>query len=245
MIAEDKEQFILNSLRKGKNREALAKILGYQSYRAIHNYMTRRGYIWDHEQHQYISPDHTTAPRVEIPAEVQRILDLIENGQTLKQVANTMGYANDRELGEVMIRKGWEWSPERKTYLPAQKPLIALDEETEPIEPLPVEETTWRKDPYSNLETNLLEYLVHINERLTRLEDAAHKVDSKNGRTLARRTIPGLNITKSVHMSSRLADLLVTFSKEMNISQKEIVENALLEYLENYGYENAIKKVLV
>lgn len=45
-------------------------------------------------------------------------------------------------------------------------------------------------------------------------------------------------------MSDMIAKLTAEFSKEKNITQREIVEAALIEFLEKYGFKREIETLL-
>lgn len=45
-------------------------------------------------------------------------------------------------------------------------------------------------------------------------------------------------------MSDMVAKLTGEFSKEKNISQREVVEGALIEYLQKYGFKREIETLL-
>ena len=45
-------------------------------------------------------------------------------------------------------------------------------------------------------------------------------------------------------MSDMVARLTAEFSQEKNVTQREIVEAALIEFLQKYGYKNEIDALL-
>ncbi len=56
--------------------------------------------------------------------------------------------------------------------------------------------------------------------------------------------VPRVPKTKSIYMSNLLARLVTEYSESKNLSQREIVEAALVEYLKRYGYQLEIEKLL-
>ena len=54
--------------------------------------------------------------------------------------------------------------------------------------------------------------------------------------------VPGT--TKGVYMADRLAELVTEFSKVRNVSQRDIFEAAVIEYLRKYGYRDAVDSLL-
>jgi hypothetical protein len=61
---------------------------------------------------------------------------------------------------------------------------------------------------------------------------------------IPRYVVPGIGKTKTVQMMNTLEQLVVDFSREKNISQREIFEVALIEFFRNYGYEYEIETML-
>ena len=53
--------------------------------------------------------------------------------------------------------------------------------------------------------------------------------------------MPGLVRAKAVYTSDMVAKLAAEFSKEKNISQREVIEGAVIEYLQRYGFKNEIE----
>jgi hypothetical protein len=45
-------------------------------------------------------------------------------------------------------------------------------------------------------------------------------------------------------MSDKVADVMGEFSREKNVTQREIVETALVEYLRKYGFKQEVGMLL-
>ena len=67
---------------------------------------------------------------------------------------------------------------------------------------------------------------------------------TKEDGTIPRYVVPGLVKTKAICMSNMVSKLAGEFSKEKNITQREIVEGALIEYLQKYGFKREIETLL-
>jgi len=95
--------------------------------------------------------------------------------------------------------------------------------------------------PTINRYLPILEILARNKEKLTKIlvEDGA--VESAS---IPRYIIPGVYTTKSVHMVSKLDNMIKDFSKEKNISQREIFEVALIQFFMKYGYEREVRELL-
>lgn len=50
--------------------------------------------------------------------------------------------------------------------------------------------------------------------------------------------------TKAIYMNDMIGRLTGEFSREKNVTQREIVEAALIEYLQKYGYKTEIDALL-
>jgi len=65
----------------------------------------------------------------------------------------------------------------------------------------------------------------------------------ENGK-IPRYALPGLVRTKAIYMSDMVSKLTAEFSREKNVTQREIVEAALVEYLQKYGFKKEIDTLL-
>jgi hypothetical protein len=68
--------------------------------------------------------------------------------------------------------------------------------------------------------------------------------DTKENGKIPRYALPGLVKTKAIYMSDMIARLAGEFSKEKNVTQREIMEAALVEYLQKYGFKREIEELL-
>ncbi len=71
----------------------------------------------------------------------------------------------------------------------------------------------------------------------------AERLSINSSNTIPRYIVGGVTITKSICMSYPLAELVKEFSIEKNISQREIFEVAIIEFLRKYGFENEINSL--
>jgi hypothetical protein len=68
-------------------------------------------------------------------------------------------------------------------------------------------------------------------------------VSSEAGQ-IPRYALPGAFVTKSVHMTNTLDQMVRDYSKEKNINQREIFEVALIEFFQKYGFECEVEAML-
>jgi|GEM_PF-239079 len=256
--AEYDEKYILKSLLMGKTREELAEEFNHKNYRTLDMYMRRRGYVWEGNKQVYILKP-SEAPKFEVASstsKVDKIITLFNSGADPREIAKKVGMKDHRTMAMYMKDKGFIWSSERQNYilLKGQQPSINI--ETEEYEdditadgsciqanfsssPSPFEDLPSFMDAPKN---DRMERLLPMLEMLDRNKDKLAELLSINeGSTIPRYVVGGITITKSLCMSHNLAELIKEFSKEKNISQREIFEVSIIEFLRKYGYENEIK----
>ena len=67
---------------------------------------------------------------------------------------------------------------------------------------------------------------------------------TKEDGKIPRYALPGMTRTKAIYMNDMIGRLTGEFSREKNVTQREIVEAALIEYLQKYGYKVEIEALL-
>ncbi len=256
--AEYDEKYILKSLLMGKTREELAEEFNHKNYRTLDMYMRRRGYVWDGNKQVYISKP-SESPKFEVASstsKVDKIITLFNSGADPREIAKKVGMKDHRTMAMYMKDKGFIWSSERQNYvlLKGEQPSISIEtEEYEdditadgsciqanfPPSPYPFEDLPSFMDSPKN---DRMERLLPMLEMLDRNKDKLAELLSINdGSTIPRYVVGGITITKSLCMSHNLSELIKEFSKEKNISQREIFEVSIIEFLRKYGYGNEIK----
>ena len=61
---------------------------------------------------------------------------------------------------------------------------------------------------------------------------------------IPRYVVPGMVKTKAIYMSDTIAKLPGEFSKEKNITQREVMEASLVEYLMKYWFKREVEALL-
>jgi hypothetical protein len=56
--------------------------------------------------------------------------------------------------------------------------------------------------------------------------------------------VPGVLVTKSIHMSHLLDQLARDYGREKHVSQREVFEVALIEFFQKHVYHDEIKQLL-
>lgn len=227
-------------LLKFKTRDEAAEELGYKNYRGLDQYMRRKNFVFDDKQMQYIPAinrvsDLKIDPKSYAPTKVVSIISAFENENAdPKVIAKQAGFKDHREMAEYMKNKGYEWNAYKNNYLKAVGKVD--EEEAEPLE---------AKQTREDLPDDIGEYLPFIRFLYEKRDDIYQLLTGvKEDGKIPRYAVPGLVRTKAIYMSDMIAKLAGEFSKEKNVTQREIMEAALIEYLQKYGFKREIDTLL-
>lgn len=246
------DKFILKSLLLGKTREEIADTLNHKSYRTLDMYMRRRGYYWDGERQIYVKKDKENPIDIddEPPTvKVQRIITLFNSGLDPMEVSKKVGIKDHRAMALYMKSKGYSWSSEKKNYC-LDKGLVESAEDISSEDNNPesnknistevIDENTG--DIFNQFERFIK--LIPMLEMIEKNSDKFAEILSLNdGGTIPRYIVGGVTITKSICMAHPLSELIREFSIEKNISQREIFEVAIIEFLKKYGFEREVNSL--
>jgi hypothetical protein len=242
------DRFILKKLLSGKTREQIALELHHKSYRTIDMYMRRHGYIWDGNKQIYIikSKNKIDVEDKMPTTKIQRIINLFNEGLDPINVAKKVGIKDHRAMAMYMKSKGYIWSSEKNNYI-LEKGMITGEENKPEESDLQEENEVNNSNPNS---TDLINQFQRFSKLLPMLElieknsdKIADVLSINTQKTIPRYIIGGITITKSLCMSYPLSELVKEFSIEKNISQKEIFEVAIIEFLKKYGFENEVNSL--
>jgi hypothetical protein len=161
---------------------------------------------------------------------VIRILTSLQNGMELKKVATIMGFADAKDLAEYMRSRGYKWASELSAYIQAGS--VGSGSYSNEVKSNGKEIQTIDESPQ-----NLMQFLEKHKEKLVEiLTDSMPQVP--------RYILPGINRTKSFFINHGLEVMTKEYSVEKNVSQKDIIEVALVEFFKRYGYKNEILRLL-
>ncbi|MGE7664277.1 hypothetical protein ACQKMN_01025 [Ureibacillus composti] len=244
-IYDDKVKGILKLLGEGFSREEVAEQYRYSTYRSMDSYMSRKNFVWDKRKEIYVPADAIKASletMVNFPSDrVRRIvMELNKEGADLKEVALKVGFENHLEMARYMKSKGFEWSQEAGNYL-STSPTMPNDEGSvvNASSDASLEGSLSIGNGSVEQFLPLLEWLALNKEVLQSLLEA-----SVASGQLPRFAIPGLFVTKSVHMKNTLDQMVRDFSNEKNLTQRDIFEVALIEFFRKYGYAREVETLL-
>lgn len=254
------EKFILKRLMEGKIRDEIADELNHKNYRTIDMYMRRRGYIWNADKQIYTNKPNS---KIEIDqcspnlGKVQRIISLFDMGFEPMEIAKRAGMKDHRAMALYMKSKGYIWSPENQNYTLLKGNITPIASHKD-IDDLTMEESynhieAENSTDFSDIDEDIIvsknqmekiSSLLPMFEMINKNKEKLVELLSINSScTIPRYMVGGITITKSLCMSHPLSELIKEFSKEKNISQREIFEIAIIEFLKKYGYENEINSL--
>ena len=225
---------------KYKTRDEIATELEYKSYKSLDMYMRRKNFVFDSETCRYI-PKQTKAEKMKkdfkshAPPKIANIINAFEEDADPKLVAKQNGFKDHKEMARYMKNKGYEWNVYKNNYI---KTVGKIDEK---IANKVIEETTEAQDTPTGTD----EY-IHFMQFLYEKRDTIYQLISgtKEDGKMPRYVVPGITRTKAIYMSDMVARLIAEFSQEKNITQREIAETALIEFLQKYGYKNEVEALL-
>lgn len=216
-LNDEKITLVQKLLQKGKTRFEVARAVGYQGVDGLDRYAKRAGFVWNATNKNYELKGIPRASSIENPSErIMTILSMVDDGTELNTIAKHFRMKNLQELAEYMKNKGYVWDIEKGNYV--KESFVIADAETEVD---------------SNEEDNdfdIMKFLESNKDRLLEL------LSSNTSKVIPRYMIKGIMITKSFYISNEIDRLLKDFGSRKGIPQKDIIQTALIEYFQRYGY---------
>lgn len=245
-IYDERVKLIIEML-KFKTRDEVAAELNYKNYKSLDMYMRRKNFRYDKEQGQYFpmqprvsAPD----PKSYAPSKVVSIITAFEEeGADPKVIAKQEGFKDHKEMAEYMKNKGYEWNIHKNNYV---KVVGRIDEPDlgSQSNPGPKQETLNRSTSKGTSD-EIQEYLPFLRFLYEKRDDLYQLLSgTREDGKIPRYAVPGVVRTKAIYMSDAIAKLAGEFSKEKNITQREVMEAALVEYLMKYGFKREVETLL-
>ncbi|MGF7184419.1 hypothetical protein GGQ84_000502 [Desulfitispora alkaliphila] len=239
---EEKIQYVLDGIEEGKSTDDIAKDLGYKNYKSLDMFMRREGYIKEKRLGNYfpkngrgIIQNENKPHKASITNKALEIIKRFNEGEmSPKRIAHESGFETSKEMANYMKSKGFIWDSHRNNYIPEQKEI-----DLEPTEDL--EEGEYDEEFTIERFKPLLEYLFERKEKLVEIIES--NLAGESG-SMPRYVVPGIFLTKSVHMSNQLDQMVRDFSADHNISQRDIFEVALVDFFKKYGYHKEVETML-
>ena len=245
----DRAKEVIEALESGSSREELAEKYDYSTWKSLDVYMRRKGFKYDTDKENYYVPEKETAKDpvpIEADSKVSLVISLFSEGNLkFKEIASRLGFADHRELSQFMAKKGYQWSAKDGNYRKAQKGVQEKELKSEDnLIDFPGEK------PPADLNSSLLQEFLKYLPLLQKLKENEQLLaelfekEKAQAKTIPKYAVPGESATKSVYMSQNLIQLMEEFSDIKNVSQRAIIEAALIEYLKKYGFKQELAAIL-
>lgn len=238
---DDKVELILKGLTEGKSREELAETIGYKNYKNLDMYMRRKNWRWNQRTENYEEevPKATFEGNLNqaktIGTKVCRVIDLFDSGvEDLMEIAKKAGFRNHIEMADYMTHQNYIWNDKLGNYVMRRGKLE--DKHDKPV----IEQTL---DITEEVDIKqfipILKVLQNNKDKI--VENLTPELQTNKIPTYL---VPGIATILSAQMMSSLKSLLKEFSNEKNITQRQILEVALIEFFNKYGYGYRVKEML-
>jgi hypothetical protein len=231
---------VLTLLEEGREKEDIAEELGYSNPASLDNYMRRRNFAWESRDRRYVPAAEKYSGKARNNllqlkgiSKAALIISLFtEDGANPKDIAEQTGFTSHNEMATFMKRKKYEWDVKKNNYTKIKREegdnanLRMLNLESEALEEV------------------LMEVLQGINELKGGKKKAVkNETPDEESNELPRYRLGGFYKSKAFDMNSTLDNIVVDFSKNRRISQKDIFEIAIVDFLLKYGEEEAVEAV--
>ncbi len=250
-IYDERVKATLKGLLEGKTREELAESFKLSTWKSLDIYMRRKGFTWDGENNTYIPANNKMDKILEeissnIPIKAEQIIRKFnEYGKESdpKMIAEEVGFDNHKEMAEYMEDSGLIWSMEEGNYVEGfsdnrSKSSNHNDSINEYIGLSNIDDISG--DELDQL-IRYLPLLKILGENKDKLLDLL--VLDSNG-VIPKYAVPGIPKTKSIYMSDLLSRLMSEFCTSKNLSQRDVVEGSIIDYLKRHGYKLEVEKLL-
>ncbi|NJD04653.1 MAG: hypothetical protein FIA99_19110 [Ruminiclostridium sp.] len=245
-------ELINNLAATGKSRSEIAKELGYSHVGGLTKFAHNQGFEWNYEKGLYaVKGTKQDIPDVieETPTgRVASIISMFEQKMDGKEIAKSLRFGSYQEMADYLKSKGYTWDNAKQNYIkiivtgepkPEQEKAETIKTEQKPKKDIEIKSSNSCDcmEKYSEL-------LKLIDENRDRLAELLNASDKAEDAIVPRYKLHGLSVTKSIDIPHTLDQMIKEYSNEHNLSQREIVQIALVEFLKKYGYENEVKTVL-
>lgn len=251
-VYDDKVKTVLREMASGKSLTDIAKEMDYGNPKSLDIYMRRRNFHLNKGTGQYEPTVPDRVKEMDLPAssKVGQIIAMLDNdGADPKTVAKRLGFSDHQELASYMLGKGYAYNSSLGNY---QRKLGVIEEAVGSLPLAPSDSSELELDAANEYDTpagidqgkwqEYLEILEILRRNKAQLLDKIILPDE--GGKIPMYAIGGTFVTKSVHMSNLLDQMVRNFAQEKNVNQRTIFEVALIEFFRRYGYGREVQILL-
>lgn len=233
---DEKIKTTLAMLEQGKTREEIAEHFGH-AVAGLNMYFYRKGFHWNGKT--YVPKENESISAADEAKFVttkagQIVRQLSQKHANIKQIATKNGFSSVEEMGEYMKGQGYVWNGETGNY---EYDETIIQKQRAEVGGNKAASAAFRVQGIEEYQS-LLAYLFSKKDRLVAL------LESETDGTLPRYKFKGAKANKTLGLPTSLQTLLNDFSKEFNVTQRDIIEVALAEFFKKYGYEEQLNSVL-
>lgn len=233
---------VLKMLEDGMERAEIAEKLGYKNQMSLDNYMRRRNFSWDSREknfvpaaERYSAKARNNLVQLHGTSKADLIISLFERGESdAKDIAKQAGFDTHIEMANYMKSKGYAWDSQQDNYIK-----IKTDNEVKTEDSINLDADSSLAEVVQTIIPLLKN--IQLNNQTTSYQPSA---ENETAKSVPRYQVKGIYGTKAMRMSSGLDETIKCFSEEKNISQREIIEVALIEFFTKYGYKDKIDCIL-
>lgn len=194
----------------------------------------RKNFVWDGKDQMYKPKNKEYKPEfVPGSARSEIVINLFRTNTNPKKVAKEAGFKDYLQMAEHMEKDGFKWSMEDDNYVKVESKESEESDNKQRTGPVMHEETILQLGKY----LPLLELLKQRKKEIIELLDEAKEKEDIAGQAPATYSVKGKANTKNIYMSRLMANKLEEFSSLHNITQRQIVEAALVRYFRDFNYE--------
>ncbi|WLR50668.1 hypothetical protein LC040_15585 [Bacillus tianshenii] len=231
---------ILFDLSKGMDKDEVAQKYGYATFETLSTVLNRHGYRWDKGKKNFVKQpsiiNEDMRMQMKPRGKVGEVIQRFEKEKDARKIAKELSFKTHRDMANYMAEKGYTWDSTKQNYV------LETGYEPEPQTTVEYEPVTVDVNDVPSSEGLNPEYL-EILQFLQLKRDKLYEIllEGEIARTFPNYIIPGKTFTKSIQITEGLDQLLKAYSEEKNVPQKNIVQVALVEFFNKYGYEHEIE----
>lgn len=253
---EDRIKEVIEALKE-MSIEEVTEMLGYKNTKVLQTMMNRYGYRWSAKDNTFLKKREDNNKPYTPPASTligKIILELEKNKGNLKNVIQITNFKTVSELAKYMQENNYKWDSSINNYVQIalaepnskgkRKDKDKIKNDTSIISSKEIQQ-----EFIENVQVNNEAYNLNTEQILNFIKNNKDEVreilqGSYTG-NIPRYCVPGRNITKSLYMVDRVADLISKYSYEKHISQREIATIAFIEFFKKYGYKHEIENIFL